>query len=483
MWQNVAAYFHQREDKERSAERKQIEKEISEGKLKKKRIKRDLREYRDIKFKKQMKDMKAKIYKVNIDGLEKTKDYLITDRLKPLFHVQSFQDIIETTKRVQKDLKELGCFKTVNIVVDTVESEDGEQLYEVNIKVTELGLTYMNVGLTNCYEENEVGLVVRTGLCNVTGCGDRVQVEIARGANSTRETSLSLVRPIKGLQTGSKFYVSISNQHYNLPFNIPLVQGNRSLSLGSEVRNGSVTLSCKLGLDLANSIVNWSRLATLQGAHRWSPVMESAGYQLMPSLKTGFSLNMLDSQLLPTHGIKFYLTHLLAMIPWTSDVNFQQIKSGISAYYPFGKYVSGGFAAMVSHTFPSTSSSSQVPVHMISDTRGGLFTREGSQTLNNYSGDLTSILYKFSLTSKLPLLQANSMLCKFTRFHTYLTGQYFREQSAHWNRSLSGFSHYFGIGLVGTISDLGRFELNYNIPLKQGLSKPGLSFGFGTEFL
>ena len=35
-----------------------------------------------------------------------------------------------------------------------------------------------------------------------TGCGDRVQVEIARGANSTRETSLSLVRPIKGLQTG-----------------------------------------------------------------------------------------------------------------------------------------------------------------------------------------------------------------------------------------------------------------------------------------
>ncbi len=34
-------------------------------------------------------------------------------------------------QRVQKDLKELGCFKTVNIVVDTVESEDGEQLYEV----------------------------------------------------------------------------------------------------------------------------------------------------------------------------------------------------------------------------------------------------------------------------------------------------------------------------------------------------------------
>ena len=31
--------------------------------------------------------------------------------------------------------------------------------------------------------------------------------------------------------------------------------------------------------------------------------------------------------------------------------------------------------------------------------------------------------------------------------------------------------------------DLGRFELNYNIPLKHGLNKSGLSFGFGTEFL
>jgi len=349
--------------------------------------------------------------------------------------------------------------------------------------VTELGPSYMNVGLTNCFEENEVGLVVRTGLSNVSGRGDRAEVEYTRGVNSTRETSLTFVRPIKGLQPGSKFFISFSKQNYNLPFNIPLIQGTKSLAVGSEVKNGSVTLSCKLGLDLANSIVNWSRLTTIQGAHRWSPIIEHAGCQLIPSLKTGFCLNMLDSQLLPTHGIKLYLTHLLAMVPWTSDVNFHQIRSGISAYYPFGKYISGGFAAMISHTLPSSLNNPQVPVQIITDTRTPLVARGASQTLSNYSGDLTSVLYKFSLTSKLPFLQPNSMLCKFTRFHTYLTGQYFREQSAQLNRSLSGFSHYFGIGLVGTISDLGRFELNYNVPLKQGLAKPALSFGFGTEFL
>jgi len=120
MWQNVASYFQLRRDKEKSSEKRERDKEIREAKLKIKRVKRELRELRDVKFKKQMTNMRARITKVNIDGLEKTKDYLVTDRLKPLFQVNSFQDIIETTKKVQKELKDLGCFNTVNIVVDTL---------------------------------------------------------------------------------------------------------------------------------------------------------------------------------------------------------------------------------------------------------------------------------------------------------------------------------------------------------------------------
>eukprot|EP00088_Acartia_fossae_P053659 TRINITY_DN6121_c0_g1_i4.p1 TRINITY_DN6121_c0_g1~~TRINITY_DN6121_c0_g1_i4.p1 ORF type:complete len:484 (+),score=66.73 TRINITY_DN6121_c0_g1_i4:43-1494(+) len=483
MWQHIASLLQQREEREQNAEQKQHDKDVREKKLKKRRIKRELKDLREIKFRKHMTSMTARVTKVNIEGLEKTKDYLVTEKLKPLFNVESFQDIIETTKSVQRELKELGCFKTVNIDVDTLEGEGEDQSYEVNIRVTESSLPYMNLGLANCKEDKEVGIVIRSGLCNITGRGDKVEFEYTRGVNSTKESSLSLVHPIKGLQTGSKFYLSISNSHYNLPFNIPLSQSSRSLSLGSEVRNGSVTLSCKLGLDLVTSVVNWSRLTTVQGIHRWNPVAETAGSQLIPSLKTGFTLDMLDSQLLPTHGFKFYLSHLLAMVPWTSEINYQQIKSGLSAYYPIGKYLSAGFATLVSHTFTSSHSQNQIPVQMISDSRTPLISRGGSFINSCYTGDLTAILYKFSLTSKLPLLQPNSMLCKFARFHTYLTGQYFREQSADFNRHFGGFGHYFGVGIVGTISDLGRFELNYNIPLKHGLNKSGLSFGFGTEFL
>jgi len=484
MWRNAASWFQLKEEKEKEAEKKQITKEIQEKKLKIKQIKKQRQESKDVKFKRLTNNMKARVTKVNIDGLEKTKDYVVTDRIKPLFNVESFQDIIDITKGVQKELKELGCFKHVNIYVDTLESEDeDDQLYEVNIKVREAGMSYLNVGLANCKEENEIGMIVRTGVCNLTGRADRIQLELTRGVNSTKETAISIVRPIKGLQTGSKFYLSISDTQFNFPHRIPIFQGVKCLGVGSDVKNGSVSLSCRLGLDLVHSLVNWSRLTTVQGTHRWTPVIESAGSQLIPSLKSSFTLNMLDSQLLPSHGLKFYLSHLLAMVPWTSEINFHQIRSGISAYYPFGKYFSSGFSAILSHTFKSSQQNTQVPLHMISDGRASLISRGGPPPSSNYTGDLTSAFYKLSLTSKLPFLQPNSMLCKLARFQTYFTGQYFREQGGSSNRHVSGFSHYFGVGIVGTISDLGRFELNYTIPLKQGLSKAGLSFGFGTEFL
>ena len=38
----------------------------------------------------------------------------------------------------------------------------------------------------------------------IIGRGDRAEVEYTRGVNSTRETSLTFVRPIKGLQPGNQ---------------------------------------------------------------------------------------------------------------------------------------------------------------------------------------------------------------------------------------------------------------------------------------
>ena len=51
-------------------------------------------------------------------------------KVTPLFNVDTFEDIIKNTKKAHKDLKELGCFESVDIKVDTLPDVAGE-MYEV----------------------------------------------------------------------------------------------------------------------------------------------------------------------------------------------------------------------------------------------------------------------------------------------------------------------------------------------------------------
>ena len=64
---------------------------------------------------------------------------LVMKNVAPLFEVENFEDILLKTKEVSKKLKSLGCFKTVNMLIDTL--PDHPQHYQVKVVVTE----------TNCH--------------------------------------------------------------------------------------------------------------------------------------------------------------------------------------------------------------------------------------------------------------------------------------------------------------------------------------------
>lgn len=137
MWRGLVNFRPWRE--EEKEKKRELAKEIRERRLRMKQIKRQLKDLRNKKFRGRMSGLEATIRRVNIEGLGHTKDHIVTDRVKDFFKVETFQDIIQTTKRVDGELKSLGCFKTVNIVVDTVNNHEDDTSYEVNIKVEELG--------------------------------------------------------------------------------------------------------------------------------------------------------------------------------------------------------------------------------------------------------------------------------------------------------------------------------------------------------
>ena len=51
-------------------------------------------------------------------------------KIEPLFQVDTFEEIIKNTKEVHQNLKNLGCFQSVNIEVDTL-PDPAQEIYQV----------------------------------------------------------------------------------------------------------------------------------------------------------------------------------------------------------------------------------------------------------------------------------------------------------------------------------------------------------------
>ena len=64
--------------------------------------------------------------------LNKTSDSprLVMRKIEPLFHVDTFEEIVKNTKEVHQSLKNLGCFQSVNIEVDTL-PDPAQEIYQV----------------------------------------------------------------------------------------------------------------------------------------------------------------------------------------------------------------------------------------------------------------------------------------------------------------------------------------------------------------
>ena len=55
---------------------------------------------------------------------------LVMRKIEPLFKVDTFEEIVKNTKEVHQSLKNLGCFQSVNIEVDTL-PDPAQEIYQV----------------------------------------------------------------------------------------------------------------------------------------------------------------------------------------------------------------------------------------------------------------------------------------------------------------------------------------------------------------
>lgn len=66
----------------------------------------------------------TRVDKVHVDGLCRTKNDVIQSQVKELFKAQDFEDVIINTYTVLNKLKSLGCFKNIEVYIDTSHGPD-----------------------------------------------------------------------------------------------------------------------------------------------------------------------------------------------------------------------------------------------------------------------------------------------------------------------------------------------------------------------
>lgn len=80
----------------------------------------------------------ARVDKVHINGLSRTKDDIVKAQVKSLFAAQSIADVIKQSTVVMEKLESLGCFRNIGVTIDTSKgpsaSHDGVEVYLKKIR-------------------------------------------------------------------------------------------------------------------------------------------------------------------------------------------------------------------------------------------------------------------------------------------------------------------------------------------------------------
>ena len=97
----------------------------------------------------------------------------------------------------------------------------------------------------------------------------------------------------------------------------------------------------------------------------------------------------------------------------------------------------------------------------------------------------TPLISTLGLTSNLPFITSQSLIGRDVKLQAFLTAG--AQPGSGETGGLEGVRTAAGLGLVGRLLQVARFELNLNLPLSclgtRLAARPFLSFGLGTDFL
>ncbi|XP_063851106.1 sorting and assembly machinery component 50 homolog isoform X5 [Scylla paramamosain] len=400
--------------------------------------------------------LKARVQRVHVDGLGRTKDDIVINTVRDVFAAQDFQTVIMKIHEARTRLSNLGCFKDVGVFIDTYKGPDAlEDGIEVTFEVRETNL--LGAKINTSVGNNEGSVSTGGVLRNVFGRGEEASCEYSHGTKRTSSFHTTFTKPFHN-EASTVLSSSVYQQASESPWS-----GYKELDRGillSLAFNSAPQVQQKLVLDGV-----WRHLACLSRTTAFA-VREQAGHSLKSSLRHELKVDRRDDLVFPSDGVAFTI-----------------------------KVIQGSLVA--GHLLPLRNNKT----HCITDRflLGGPMNLRGFEMCgvgpHSDGCSLGADMYwaaALHTYSPLPLLGRGGSISDKFRLHAFVNtgniGDFVLTDDYKQNLRtlLQEVRLSYGAGLAMSLGGFARVELNYCVPLLvQRGDRPsqGLQFGVAASFL
>lgn len=238
--------------------------------------------------------VKARVDKVHVDGLMRTKDDIVKAQVTDLFKARDFQDVIIRAYKVKGKLESLGCFRNIGVYIDISQgpqaTPDG---VEVTFTVREM--RRLIGGINTMVGNNDGSVIIGAKAPNLFGRGERLQMEYSHSTKSSTNINVSAIKPFVDSWLHTVLTGSVFNTSSDFPWS-GYNQRDKGLLVDIALNPDGVGI---LRHNLQYEATFRKIVTTKQASFR---VREQCGPSLKSALRHICSIDKRDSVIFPTAG-------------------------------------------------------------------------------------------------------------------------------------------------------------------------------------
>ncbi|XP_060592599.1 sorting and assembly machinery component 50 homolog [Ruditapes philippinarum] len=434
-----------------------------------------------------LRETPAKVERVIIDGVGRTKDDIVTKQVEQVFEAENFEDMIQRCQDAKNNMKKLGIFKTVRIEIDTYKgAKASSHGYQVKYHVQEM--RFMTGGAHTQIGTNDGNLLFNLRIPNLFGRAEKVIAEYTYGTKHSRGLGLHLTRPVNG-NTEVLFGATGYQGHSEYPWS-----GYKETDRGVGVDLSFPSLIGKHNIKWEGV---WRDLRCMSNSTSFA-VREQAGHSMKSSVKHTFMRDSRDDPILPNEGSLLKLTQEYAGVGGNARFFKHDIEVQANKELVLNSVFQLSLAGGVMRPLEPNKDIMIIDKFFLGGPltlRGFNIKGVGPHSDGNALGGDMYCMGALHLYTPLPFRPGIGGFGDLFRSHFFINAgncgnfqsfsfdQLTRENMDVFRNSLR---LAYGAGIVLRLGGVARLELNYVVPIwiRQGDSaNQGLQLGVGLTFL